>query len=218
ASLTSPDFPSMAPEEVMQALDAGRALAGGPPATLSFGSVEVPNFRAKESPQTILGAEQKARFLKRLAASRATWKVWGNSEGTLDLRADPQNLPEGTGARWPGKGYASLGGGDYGSAYVERAEIYDKVRDAGITGFVTLSGDRHSFWAGLAAKALPPAPFEPVGVAFIGASICSPGMVEALEHRFPKNHPLRPLYLADVAGKMQPAVNLLMHHGVRACL
>src|SRR5262245_11077855 len=63
--LSSRDFPEMVPEEVMQALDAGRALAGGPPATLSFGAVEVPNFRKDEPPQTILGAEQKAWFLKR---------------------------------------------------------------------------------------------------------------------------------------------------------
>jgi alkaline phosphatase D len=219
AALTSRNFPEMVPEEVMQALDAGRALAGGPPATLSFGTSEVPNFRKDQPPQTILGAEQKAWFLKRLAASRATWKVWGNSEGTLDWRADLQHLPAGVGERWPGKGYACFGGGgDYGTAYHERAEIYDAVRDGRITDFVTVSGDRHSFWAGLAAKALPPAPFEPVGVAFITGSISAPGLVEAYEHRFPKDHPLRPLYVADVDGKMKPAVNLLMHHGVRACL
>jgi len=218
APLDLKDFPEMTPEDVMQALDGGRAVAGGPPDKLTFGSVEVANFRKNESAQTILGAEQKAWFLKRLATSRATWKVWGNSEGTLDSRADPQNLPAGAGPRWPSKEYASLGGGDYGTAYDERAEIYDKVRDGGITGFVTLSGDRHSFWAGLAAKALPPLPFEPVGVAFICGSISAPGLVEAFEHRFPKDHPLRPLYVADVAGKMKPAINLLMHHGVRACL
>ncbi len=44
-------------------------------------------------------------------------------------------------------------GGDHSSAYVERGEIYDFVRDHGITGFATVAGDRHSFWAGLAAKA-----------------------------------------------------------------
>jgi len=71
---------------------------------------------------------------------------------------------------------------------------------------------------GLVAKALPPAPFEPVGVAFTTGSISAPGLVEAYEHRFPKDHPLRPLYVADIDGKMKPAVNLLMHHGVRACL
>jgi alkaline phosphatase D len=215
--LGSPDFPEMVPEELMRALDAGRAHPGGPPPTLAFGA-EIPNFRKGEPPQTILGAEQKAWFLQRLRESKATWKVWGNSEGTLDGRADPQNLPEGR-AKWPGKGYACFGGGgDYGTAYTERGEIYDALRDGKITGLVTVSGDRHSFWAGLAAKALPPAPFEPVGVAFITGSISAPGLAEAYEHRFPKDHPLRPLYVADVGGRMKPAANLLVHHGVRACL
>lgn len=50
----------------------------------------------------------------------------GNSEGALDSRADPQNLPAGlTKEPWPRNAFASLGGGDYGTAYVERAEIYD---------------------------------------------------------------------------------------------
>jgi alkaline phosphatase D len=216
----SPDFPELYPQELLEALDAGRAYAGGrPPETIGYGEVKVPNFRRHEAPQTLLGAEQKAWFLERLRASRATWKVWGNSLGILDWRADPQNLPAGLGKPWPGAGYACFGGGgDWATAYAERAEVYDLVRDAGIAGFVTVSGDRHSFWAGLSAKALPPAAFEPVGVAFITGSVSAPGLVEAYEHRFPKDHPLRALYVADVAGKPQPAVNLLMHHGVRACL
>jgi alkaline phosphatase D len=83
---------------------------------------------------------------------------------------------------------------------------------------VTVSGDRHSFWAGLAAKDLPPAAFEPVGVAFITGSVSAPGLVEAYEHRFPKDHPLRALYSAEVAGRTRPTVNLLLRHGVRTCL
>jgi alkaline phosphatase D len=219
-TLVSADFPELYPQELLETLDAGRAHADGhPPETIRYGAASVPNFRKLEAPQTLLGAEQKAWFLERLRASRATWKVWGNSLGTLDWRADPQNLPAGLGKPWPGTGYACFGGGgDWGTAYTERAEIYDAVRAAGISGFVTVSGDRHSFWAGLSAKALPPSAFEPVGVAFITGSVSAPGLVEAYEHRFPKDHPLRPLYVADVAGQPQPAVNLLMHHGVRACL
>jgi alkaline phosphatase D len=220
APLFSEDFPNLVSEEAMRILDAGRAYAGGePPEKIRFGTVEIDNFRKDGPPQTILGAEQKAWFLERLRTSRATWKIWGNSSGTLDWRADPQNLPPGFTSEWPAR-YAGFGGGDYSGAYMERAEIYDLVRDAGVTGFVTVSGDRHSFWAGLAAKALPPEKFEPVGVAFTTGSISAPGLVEALEHRFPKDHPLRPLFLASPpgAGKPEPAVNLLLTHGVRACL
>jgi hypothetical protein len=73
-----------------------------------------------------------------------------HTTATLDMRADPQNLPAGLTHPRPGRGYAGFGGGDHSSAYVERAGISDFVRDHGITGFATIAGDRHSFWAGLA--------------------------------------------------------------------
>jgi alkaline phosphatase D len=217
---SSDDFPEMVPEEAMVILDAGHAYNHGqPPATIAYGSTEVPNFRKGDPPQTILGEEQKRWFLERLRNSKATWKIWGNTTATLDMRADPQNLPAGLTRPWPGAGYAGFGGGDHSSAYVERAEIYDFVQKHGITGFATIAGDRHSFWAGLAAKALPPQPFEPVGIAFITGSISAPGEVEALEHVFPQQHPLRPLFLGQAAAdaKPQPAINMLLRHGVRSC-
>jgi alkaline phosphatase D len=217
------DFPSFFPQEAGEILDAGRSYDGGkPPAEIRFGDVHIPNPRKDAPPQTILGAEQKAWFKERLRRSRATWKIWGNSIGTPDYRADPLNLPEGIVAHpWPNDaGYASFGGGDFGGAYVERSEIYDLVRDERITGFAIVSGDRHSFWAGYAAKELPPRPFVPVGLSFVGASITSPGAVEANEHNFPKDEPLRPLFVADRPGadKPQPTINMLLRHGVRSCL
>jgi len=221
ANLGSDDYPDMLPLEAVEILDAGRAYADGkPPEAIALGDKTIANFRKSATPQTILGEKQQAWFLDKLRASRATWKVWGNSSGTLDTRMDPQNVPPGLTKPWHGAGYATLGFSDYGSAFSERAKIYDLIRDAGITGFATVSGDRHSFWAGVAAKALPPKKFEPVGIAFITGSISAPGLVEALEHVFPKDHPLRALYCADVKGadRPQPAVNLLMHHGVRTCL
>ena len=220
-ALSSDDFPQMIPQEAMEILDAGSGYRQGrPPAAIRYGSGEVANFFKDRPPQTILGAEQRAWFLERLRASQATWKIWGNTTATLDMRADPQNLPPGTTKPWPGAGYAGFGGGDHSTAYVERAAIYDFVRDHGITGFVTVAGDRHSFWAGLSAKALPPEPFAPVGVAFVTGSISAPGIVEALEHKLPQDHPLRALYVGQGPGdgRSQPTMNLLLHHGVRACL
>jgi alkaline phosphatase D len=72
----------------------------------------------------------------------------------------------------------------------------------------------------LAAKALPPRAFEPVGVAFIAGSISAPSLVEALKHTFPKDHPLRALFLVDRPGGEEPypSVNLLLLDGVRSCL
>ena len=219
--LTNKDFPELFPQEALEILDAGRIYNGRkPPETIRYGELEIPNFRKQEPPQTILGATQKQWFLNRLKTSTATWKVWGNTTGTLDFRVDPQRLPPGLTKPWPGAGYAGFSGGDHSTAYVERAEIYSFVRGEGITGFATIAGDRHSFWAGLAAETLPPKAFEPVGVAYIVGSISAPGLVESLEHKLPKDHPLRALYLARPPGstKPHPTVNMLLRHGVRSCL
>jgi alkaline phosphatase D len=220
-AFASDDFPEFLPEEAMEILDAGRIYNNGkPPSTIRYGNQDIPNFNKDAPPQTILGFEQKQWFLKQLKASNATWKIWGNTTATLDMRADPQNLPPGLTKPWPGAAYAGFASGDHSNAYVERGEIYDFVRDNGITGFATVAGDRHSFWAGLAAKSLPPKPFEPVGIAFVTGSISAPGIVEAFEHRFPKQHPLRPLYLgqAPTDQQPQPTLNLLLRHGVQSCL
>src|SRR5262249_18526578 len=115
----SKDFPELLPEEAMRVLDAGRP--GDPPATIRFDGKDGPNFRRDAPPQTILGAEQKKWFKERLASSTATWKIWGNPQGTLDFRADPQNLPPGLTRAWPGAGYAGFEGGDHSTAYLERA-------------------------------------------------------------------------------------------------
>ena len=216
-----PEFPGFTPDEVTEILDAGRTYAGGkPPASIRLGGKDIDNFRKDAPAVTMLGSKQKAWFFDTLRASKATWKVWGATNGTLDLRADFQNLPAGmTKTAWPGAGYAGGGGGDWSGCIAERAEVYDFVRDHKISGFATVSGDRHSFWAGLAAKALPPKAFEPVGVAFITGSISAPGMVEAISHNMAKDEPLRALFLRDMpAGPPEPTVNMLMRHGVKSTL
>jgi len=219
-SFSSDDFPEFIPEDAMEILDAGKTYNGGrPPASIRFGSTEVENFCKDRPAQTILGAEQKAWFLERLRNSKATWKIWGNTTATLDMRADLQNLPQGMTKPWP-SGYATYPFGDHGTAYVERGEIYDFVQANGIPGFAIIAGDRHSFWAGLAAKTLPPKTFVPVGIAFVTGSISAPGIVEALEHGLPKDHPLRSLYVGQGPNDRapQPILNLLSKHGVRSCL
>ena len=209
------------PEALSMQVDSGREFADGhPPEKLVFGAKSIPNYCAGEPAQSMLGAKQKAWFLERLRTATATWKIWGNSLGTPDWRVDPQNLPASMlPSDWPKwtDGYAVLSNGDWGGVYHERGEIFDAVRDAGITGLAILSGDRHSFWAGYAAKALPPAAFEPVGVTFVGGSISSPGMQEAYEHGR-KDNPLHPLFIVDRDGAPQPTMNLLLNHGVRSAL
>ncbi|MBA3897808.1 MAG: alkaline phosphatase D family protein, partial [Sphingomonadaceae bacterium] len=213
------EFPNFFPQEAMEVLDGGSAYDGGhPPDVIPLGSASVANFRKDQPPITLLGREQKAWFKQTLAGSNATWKIWGASNGTLDWRADPQNLPAELTKAWPGAGYACFGGGDLGSIYTERAELYDFIRDRRIDGFVTVSGDRHSFWAGYSAKALPPKAFQPIGIAFICGSISAPGLAEALEHGL-KGHPLRPLFVAQRRdGVYEATLNLTLKHGVKSAL
>lgn len=219
AAFDMPDFPNLFPQGAMEVLDAGRAYDGGkPPAEIVFGDRTVGNFRRDEPPITLLGSVQKAWFKRTIASSDATWKIWAASNGTLDWRADPQNLPAGLTKPWPGGSYACFGGGDLGSMYTERAELYDFIKDRNIEGFVTVSGDRHSFWAGYAAKSLPPELFEPIGVAFICGSLSAPGLAEALEDGL-KGHPLRSLFTVErPGGRFEPTINLTLKHGVNSAL
>jgi alkaline phosphatase D len=220
AALSSAHFPQMVPFETLQKIDAGETWPGGAPDKLQFADKQASNFRKSNQPRTLLGAEQKAWFFERLAASTATWKVWANTVATFDMRADPQNLPAGLTVPWPGEGYAGFARTDHSTTYAERAEIYRFVQQHRIAGFATLSGDRHSFWAGYSAAQLPPGNFRPVGINFVVGSISSPGMVEAFEYTLPKAHPLRALYLIDRPAEPHPeaSMNLLFRHGVRTCL
>ncbi len=214
------DYDGMFPDDLLQVLDGGRAFNdGNPPAELEFNGTKIANPRKDKPPQAILGATQKAWFKDRLRGSTATWKIWGNSRGTLEQRADPENLPTAlTKQQWPAGRFANVGPGDYSSAWVERNEIYDLVRDAGITGFAVVSGDLHSFWAGYASPHLPPAKFEPVGLSFTGGSMSSVGGGEANEYVIKKDNKFRALYLADRPGAAKPesTYNMMLKHGVRS--
>ncbi len=217
-----PSFRGYFSEEAMIALDAGKAHDGGkPPAELQFRDVKIPNPSKEKQARTIMGIDQRAWFKESLRKSKATWKIWGNSYSALDNRVDLQNLPAGMVKNpWPADTYGMAGNNGYGAAYAERKEIYDLVRDSKITGFAIVSGDLHTFWAGYAAAHLPPRKFEPVGLSFVGASLVSPGTMEALEHGLRKDHPLRALFLADRpdGGKPDWTYNMLLRHGVRSAL
>ena len=184
-------------QEVNDILDQGRAYAGGkPPATIRVGAKEVANPQREAPPQSYLGVEQMAWFKARLRAARAPWKIWGHSFGTLAQRTDPQNLPPEFAAAWPSTEY----GWFERRNTVEHAEIFGMVRTEGITGLAILAGDKHSFWAGYPSESLPPHPFEPVGVEFIGGSITSQGLAEVQELTMKHDEPLRPFYVHDRPG------------------
>ncbi|HKE46758.1 MAG TPA: alkaline phosphatase D family protein [Rhodanobacteraceae bacterium] len=208
--------PYMSDETATDIIDRGREYNGGhAPATIRFGGKDTPNPQADAPPQAYLGLEQMAWFKQQLKASQAPWKIWGHSFGTLTWRVDPQNLPEPLRATWPSEGYAVLNAG----YAVEHDEIFDLVKNEGITGLAIVAGDKHSFWAGYPCKALPPQAFEPVGVEFITGSISAPGLAEVNETVIAKDHPLRALYIRDQPdGTMQCALNMTVLHGVKSAL
>jgi alkaline phosphatase D len=219
AALDSGQYPVL-PQEWLEIADGGRDYANGnPPATIAIGDKTIPNFRKDEPAFTVLGREQKAWLKDRLTHSTATWKIWGVTNGPLDMRTDPQNLPAGfIKTPWMGRDFGTFGGGDFSGAFAERAEIYDLVRDRKVSGLVTVSGDRHSFWAGYAAPRLPPAGFEPVGLSFITGSISAPGMGEAVEF-MREDNPVRPLFVRKPEGGAPEAtINLTLKRGVRSAL
>lgn len=217
-ALDSGEYPVI-PGEWLEIVDGGKDYADGtPPTSITVGDKAIPNYRKDEPARTVLGREQKAWLKERLTTSTATWKIWGLTNGPLVQRTDPQNLPERlVKDKWMGKDYGNFAGVDFSNTFHERAEIYDLVRDRKISGFVTVSGDRHSFWAGYAASKLPPAEFNPVGLSFITGSISAPGLGEACE--FFKDFPLRPLYVRKIEGAApEHTINLTIKRGVRAAL
>ncbi|MEK6300568.1 MAG: alkaline phosphatase D family protein [Acidobacteriota bacterium] len=214
-------FPYVLSQDVVEVLDAGRAYNGGaPPETIRFNRADLPNPRKNAPPQSMLGGAQKAWFLGRLRASKAKWKLWGNSVGMLEWRIDFQNLPKEIGPQWPTTGYAQLGSDDWTGYRTERAEILDVVRRERITGLISIVGDRHSFQAGVVSASLLPKLFAPVAAEFITGSVSAPGLFEAAEYGLPKDHPLRAVYLYQPSGedRVRPAVNVSMMHGVRSSL
>lgn len=205
------------PEEMQDILDQGQAYAGGnPPPTIRVGDLEFPNSNAAAPPEAYLGLEQMAWFKDRLRGASAPWKIWGHSFGTMTGRTDPQNLPPELADRWPtGAGYGVMQGGAF---RLENAEIFDMVRDEGITGFTVVAGDKHAFWAGYPSKTLPPKAFEPVGVEFVTGSISSQTFAE-VQTLAAKNRPMRPFYLHDWPdGSTECALGMTLMHGVRSTL
>ena len=168
----------------------------------------------------MLGREQKAWLKERLTRSTATWKIWGATNGTLDMRTDPQNLPAGlVKDNMAGQGFRHLRRRRFQRRVQPSArKSTTLVRDRKVSGFVTVSGDRHSFWAGYAAPHLPPAGFDPVGLSFITGSISAPGLGEAAEYL--QGLPAAAAVRAQGGRVPRPSttINLTIKRGVRAAL
>lgn len=212
-----PGYPRVAPQFPFEIMNYGRHYNGdNPPETIHFNGKDIPNPTKDVHAQTFLGREQRQWFLKQLGASTARWKIWGHSFGTMELRSDYQNLPGDLGSKWPKDvGYAVIDN----RFLRDKDEIFDFIQNQKITGFCVVGGDRHSFCAGLASKALPPKKYEPLGVEFITGSISQQTLFEVMEVTMSKTHPMRMLHLVDRPdGSVIPSMNVTPLHGVLSTL
>lgn len=212
-----PGFRWAFPDAANLPLEYGRLCNDGhPPANIRLNGQDIPNPAKDLHAQTFLGREQREWLLEQLSASRARWKIWGHSFGTLDLRSDYQNLPDTISAKWPkDAGHALI----YSQFQRDREEILEHLKKHEIAGFAVVAGDRHAFYAGLVSESLPPAPFEPLGVEFITGSISQQSLFEVAEQVIPKDDPMRFLHLFDLPdGSVAPAMHVTALHGVRSAI
>ncbi|MCB1841431.1 MAG: alkaline phosphatase D family protein [Halioglobus sp.] len=131
------------PVALVDIADGGRDYnAGHPPATLPYGDGNTVNPARDRSAGSMLGAEQRAWFVRTLAASSANWKVWGNSLPLLPMRLDLSTLP------FTGYEDSIFNIDSWAGFPGERAALMRAVEAQGIAGLVSLSGDHHMHGAG----------------------------------------------------------------------
>ena len=190
------DFPDMFPRKRWRSRRRARVQRRHPPAKCASGRPEVQELREEVAAPDDSRRGAKGLVLGAPARSTATWKVWGNSMGTLDSAPIRRTSPPGSPR--PGRAGATPASAAATTAppMSNAGEIYDLVRDPRITGFAIVPAIGTA--SGRAMRRRPcRRSFEPVGLAFVGASVPSPGAIESNEHRLAKDHPLRPLFLAD---------------------
>ncbi|GGE28897.1 alkaline phosphatase [Marinithermofilum abyssi] len=119
--------------------------------------------------QSMLGAsvsDQKEWFIRKVTSSKAVWKIWGNEVQftPLKLLSRYMNLDA-----WDG--FAG-----------ERKEITQRLQSAGVKNFIAITGDLHTFEAGLIKTDYDKDPDDAaVGVEFMVGSVTSSNLKELVE-------------------------------------
>ncbi|PTX54985.1 alkaline phosphatase D [Melghirimyces profundicolus] len=122
--------------------------------------------RMNDPSQTMLGAgvsQQKEWFLNRMKNSDALWKIWGNEVQFTPLKVLSR--------------YMNLDAWDGFAG--ERKEITQALKDAGVKNFLTITGDLHTYEAGLIKEDYENDPDDAaVGVEFMVGSVTSSNLSE----------------------------------------
>ena len=138
----------------------------------SYGSYFVCGFaippppcpQADDPALTMLGDEQKAWLKRELEASRATWKLLGNSLMMMSLDL------------YPGQAFNY---GQWDGFPSERRELMQFLLDKGIGGVSAFSGDIHTFFAGTVTTT-GRSTGTPAATEFVGGSITSEGIAQGV--------------------------------------
>lgn len=178
-------------------------LLGKPSKNSSVGSryvvrkSEFDKLEVKTQP-SLLGAEQKAWFLKEVRSSNATWKIWGNEVQLWQMALKLSDLPS-----IPSLfSYTVYINCDQWDGYrSERAEILGKLEATGVENLIVLTGDIHAFFASEIHVDFDAPSKKPFAVEYVTAGISSASLPGLIDKQIPSDSPLRPVadYFVDGA-------------------
>jgi alkaline phosphatase D len=96
---------------------------------------------------SILGKPQRDWWKAKLQSSTAQWKIWGNEVSLLKMRLDARNLP---GVPKELQQDFVLNADQWDGFNAERSDLLNFIRNNKINNVVAITGDIHSFYAGVA--------------------------------------------------------------------
>jgi alkaline phosphatase D len=127
-------------------------------------SIGCPGLR--DPNRSMLGAAQKQWFLQQVTGSGATWKLWANEVMLMQLKV-------------AGALYVDL---DQWDGYPkERQTLLSAIQSAGVSNFVALTGDLHTFLAGYLKPNFDNIFASPMGIELMVGSISSANLREDIE-------------------------------------
>lgn len=187
------------PLDVVNAFDAGRtANDGKPPAEIGGYA----NTRKASPPGTILGDAQKQWWKDVLAASTATFKVWGNSLPLVRIRLDSTDVSLFSGD-------LVLSADSWDGYPTERRELMAFLDDNAIRNVISFSGDHHAHFAGLVPLDPDAAKSPPVMVDFATAGISSTSQFAAIAGAIESAVP------PDLLSVVEPVLKLIVYDATR---
>jgi alkaline phosphatase D len=138
-----------------------------------------PCLEAEDPSLSFLGRRQKRWLKRRLAHSRAAWKVIGNPKMMMSLDLAPG---------------LSFNPGQWDGFVAERRELMQHILRRDIDGVTVITGDIHTFFAGQVTTT-GRATGRAAATEFVGGSITSEGIAQGVAEAMglPENSPIVPL-------------------------